>query len=234
MIFLGYYYFYGIDPLYLYLVFPAIILAIFAQIKVKTTFSKYSAKPSNYSGAAAAEMVLHSNGIYNVKIERVAGSLTDHFDPKTNVIRLSQSVYDSKSVAAVGVAAHEAGHAVQYAKSYFPIKMRTAIFPICNLGSSLSMPLLLIGLLFNIPFLMSLGIVFFAVALTFQLVTLPVELNASNRALAAIKQSNILTEKSEINGVRKVLSAAAMTYIAAFLVSLTQLLRLLIISNRRR
>ncbi len=230
---MGYYY-YGIDPLYLYLVLPAIILSLFAQIKVKSTFSKYSKHLCNYSGADAARRVLEANGVYDVKIERVSGSLTDHYDPKTNVIRLSDSVYDATSISAVGVAAHEAGHAVQYAKSYSPIKIRTAIYPICNFGSQLSMPLLLIGLLFNYSFLMNLGIIFFAVALVFQLVTLPVEFNASSRALTAIRDSSILLDDSEIKGARKVLSAAALTYIAAFLVSLTQLLRFLIIANRRR
>lgn len=228
------YYFYGIDPLYLYLVLPAIVLSLFAQIKVKSTFSKYSRQPCNYSGADAAKRVLEANGVFDVKIERVSGNLTDHYDPKTNVIRLSDSVYDATSISAVGVAAHEAGHAVQYAKSYSPIKIRTAIYPICNIGSQLSMPLLLIGLLFNFDFLMNLGIIFFGVALVFQLITLPVEFNASSRALGALKDSSILLDDSEIKGARKVLSAAALTYIAAFLVSLTQLLRFLIITNRRR
>ncbi|MBQ4120100.1 MAG: zinc metallopeptidase [Clostridia bacterium] len=228
------YYFYGIDPLYLYLVLPAILLSLIAQIRVKSTFSKYSQYLCNYSGADAAKRVLEANGVYDVKIERVSGSLTDHYDPKTNVIRLSDTVYDARNISAVGVAAHEAGHAVQYANSYSPIKWRTAIYPICNIGSQLSMPLLLMGLIFNFTFLMNLGIIFFAVALVFQLVTLPVEFNASSRALAAIRDSNILPDDSEIKGARKVLSAAALTYIAAFLVSLTQLLRFLIIANRRR
>ena len=201
---------------------------------VKSTFSKYSQYLCNYSGAEAAKRVLEANGVYDVKIERVSGNLTDHYDPKTNIIRLSDTVYDARNISAVGVAAHEAGHAVQYAKGYSPIKIRTAIYPICNIGSQLSMPLLLIGLLFNFSFLMNLGIIFFGVALVFQLVTLPVEFNASSRALSAIKDSNILLDYSEVKGARKVLSAAALTYIAAFLVSLTQLLRFLIIANRRR
>ena len=224
-----YRYFYGIDLLYLYLVFPAIILAMIASFKVKSTFSKYSKERSLYTGAEAAIRVLESNGVYNVKIERVSGHLTDHFDPKTNVIRLSSSVYDSYSIAAVGVASHEAGHAVQYAQSYAPIKVRSAIFPICNLGSALSFPLLLIGLFFNFTFLMTLG-----VTLLFQLVTLPVEFNASKRAMQAIRENNILLDDNQIKGARNVLTAAAMTYITSFLVSLTQFLRLLIITNRRR
>lgn len=229
-----YRYFYGIDPLYLYLVFPAIILAMIASFKVKSTFSKYSKERSLYTGAEAARRVLESNGVYNVRIERVSGHLTDHFDPKTNVIRLSSSVYDSYSISAVGVAAHEAGHAVQYAQSYAPIKVRSAIFPICNLGSALSFPLLLIGLFFNFTFLMTLGVVFFGVTLLFQLVTLPVEFNASKRAMQAIRENNILLDDNQIRGARNVLTAAAMTYITSFLVSLTQFLRLLIITNRRR
>jgi Zn-dependent membrane protease YugP len=227
-------YYYGIDPLYLYLVLPAILLSMFASIKVKTTFSKYSKERSLYTGAEAARRVLEANGVYNVKIERVSGHLTDHFDPKTNVIRLSSSVYDSASIAAVGVAAHEAGHAVQYAQSYAPIKVRSAIFPVCNIGSTLSLPLILIGLLFNFPILMTLGVAFFGVTLLFQLVTLPVEFNASARAMTAIKENGILLDDSQISGARKVLTAAAMTYITSFLVSLTQFLRLLILTNRRR
>lgn len=228
------YFYYGIDPLYLYLVLPAIVLSLVAQIKVKSTFSKYSKSYCNYTGADAAKRVLEQNGVYDVKIERVGGNLTDHYDPKTNIIRLSDAVYDATSISAVGVAAHEAGHAVQYATNYSPIKIRTAIYPVCNIGSQLSMPLLLIGLLFNYTFLMNLGIIFFGVALVFQLVTLPVEFNASRRAIEAIRDSNILLDDSEIKGARKVLSAAALTYIASFLVSLTQLLRFLIIANRRR
>jgi Zn-dependent membrane protease YugP len=226
-------YYYGIDPLYLYLVLPAIILSLFASIKVKSTFSKYSKISASLSGADAARRVLEANGVYDVRIERVSGHLTDHYDPKTNVIRLSQSVYDSYSISAVGVAAHEAGHAVQYAKDYSPIKVRAAIFPICSIGSKLSLPLLLIGLMFNFSILMTLGVIFFGAALIFQLATLPVEFNASSRALGAIKDCGLLDYEQAI-GARKVLSAAAMTYIAAFLVSLTQFLRLLIITNRRR
>ena len=228
---LGYYY--GIDPLYLYLVLPAIILSLFASIKVKSTFSKYSNISASLSGADAARRVLEANGVSGVKIERVRGHLTDHFDPKTNVIRLSESVYDSYSISAVGVAAHEAGHAVQYAKGYTPIKVRTAIFPVCNIGSTLALPLLLIGLMFNFSYLMTLGVIFFGATLIFQLATLPVEFNASSRALNAIEGCGLLDYEQAI-GARKVLSAAAMTYIAAFLVSLTQFLRLLIITNRRR
>lgn len=227
-------YYYGIDPLYLYLVLPAIVLSLIASIRVKTTFSKYSNFHCGYSGAEAARKVLEANGVYGVAVERVRGHLTDHFDPKTNIIRLSESVYDSCSISAVGVAAHEAGHAVQYAKGYKPIKIRSKIYPLCNLGSQLSFPLIFIGLIFNFSFLLDLGVIFFTVALLFQLITLPVEFNASNRALKAVKDCGILTDSKQIKGANKVLSAAAMTYVTSFLVSLTQLLRLLIISNNRR
>ena len=226
-------YYYGFDPLYLYLVLPAILLSLIASMRVKTTFSKYSGIPAAFNGADAARKVLESNGVTGVRIERVSGNLTDHFDPKTNVIRLSDSVYGSYSISAVGVAAHEAGHAVQDEVGYTPIKIRSAIFPVSSLGSRLSLPLLLIGLLFNFTFLMNLGVIFFGAALIFQLVTLPVEFNASARALGAIKVGGLLDEK-QISGAKKVLTAAAMTYITSFLVSLTQFLRLLALTNRRR
>ncbi len=226
-------FYYGLDYLYLVLVLPAIIFMLFTQMKVKTTFSKYSHHPCNLNGADAARRVLEANGVFGVKIERVSGNLTDHYDPKTNVIRLSDSVYNSFTVAAVGVAAHEAGHAVQYAKAYGPIKMRTVIYPICNIGSRLAMPLVLLGFLFNFYYLIDIGIIFFALALLFQLITLPVEFNASKRAIIAIRSNGIL-EPQAVGGAKKVLTAAAMTYIASFLVSLAQLLRLLAIANRRR
>jgi len=227
-------YYYGFDLYYLYLVLPAILLSLFAQIKVKSSFSKYSGRYCQLTGAQAAEAVLSLNGVYGVRIEPVAGDLTDHFDPRTNVIRLSESVYSANTIAAVGVAAHEAGHAVQHAKGYAPIKIRGAILPICNIGSHLSIPLIIIGMFANFSFLIDLGIIFFAVALLFQLVTLPVEFNASRRALSAIKQQNLLTMPSDYKGAKSVLTAAALTYVAAFLVSLMQLIRLIAISNRRR
>lgn len=226
-------FYYGLDYLYLVLVLPAIVFMLIAQIGVKSTFSKYSKHFCNISGAEAARRVLEANGVLDVKIERVSGNLTDHFDPRTNVIRLSDAVYDDCTVSAVGVAAHEAGHAVQYAQSYGPIKFRTAIYPVCNLGSRLAMPLVLFGLLFNFYFLIDVGIIFFVIALLFQLITLPVEFNASKRAINSIRDFGIL-QPDEVSGARKVLTAAAMTYIAAFLVSLAQLLRLLAIANRRR
>ena len=227
-------YYYGFDSLYLYLVVPAIIIALWSQIKVKTTFSKYSAYRTDISGADAARRVLELNGVHGVKIERVSGNLTDHYDPRSNTIRLSQSVCDSYSISAVGVAAHEAGHAVQYAKGYFPIKLRSVILPVCNLGSQLSLPLLIIGLIFNFYFLVKLGVLFFCGALIFQLITLPVEFNASRRAITSLENGSILLTDNDIKYTKKVPSAAAMTYIAAALVSLAQLIRLIAITNKRR
>ena len=198
-------------------------------------FKKYSSQLSrrHLTGAQAAENVLHSHGIHNVRIERVHGNLTDHFDPKANVIRLSDSVYNSTSTAAIGVACHEAGHAVQYAKSYGPIKLRAAIIPITNIGSKLAMPLILIGVLFSILgeinyTLVYAGILCFSLSLVFQLITLPVEFDASRRALAAIREGDLLTPE-EFKGAKKTLTAAAMTYVAAVAVAAAQLLRLLII-----
>lgn len=227
-------YYYGFDSLYLYLVVPAIIIAIWSQIKVKTTFSKYSAYRTDINGADAARRVLELNGVYGVKIERVSGKLTDHYDPRTNTIRLSESVCNSFSISAVGVAAHEAGHAVQYAKGYFPIKLRSVILPVCNLGSQLSLPLLIIGLIFNFYFLVKLGVIFFCGAFIFQLITLPVEFNASRRAVNALRDGGILLTDNDIKYTRRVLSAAAMTYVAAALVSLAQLIRLIAITGRKR
>ena len=178
--------------------------------------------------------MLELNGVGGVRIERVSGNLTDHYDPRSNTIRLSDNVYDSYSISAVGVAAHEAGHAVQYAKGYSPIKIRSFILPVCQIGSQLSMPLLIVGLIFNFYFLVKLGVIFFFAAFLFQLITLPVEFNASGRAIKCIRENGILTDRDDITGVKRVLSAAAMTYVAALLVSLTQLIRLLAITGRRK
>lgn len=222
------------------IVLPCTFLSIWASTHVKSTFRKYSAQMSvrGVTGAQAARRVLESNGVYDVQIERVAGELTDHYDPKSNVIRLSESVYDSISTAAIGVACHEAGHAVQYAQSYAPIKLRAAIIPITNIGSRLSMPLILLGLVLSAfaegsYYLVYAGIACFALSLVFQLVTLPVEFNASRRALSSIEDSNLLTQEEQ-KGARKTLSAAAMTYLAATIVALAQLLRLVLIFGRRR
>ena len=235
---LGFYY--GFDLTYLVLVLPCVILAMIASANVNSTFKRYSKEYSTrrISGAQAAQRVLSANGVSGVRIEQVSGNLTDHYDPKTNVIRLSDSVYDSTSVAAIGVACHEAGHAVQYAQHYAPIKLRAAIIPITNIGSKLAMPLILLGLLFSFGENFSYGFVYagiacFGLSLVFQLVTLPVEFNASRRAMQAIQYGELLTEEEQ-RGARKTLTAAAMTYVAATAVALAQLVRLLAIFGGRR
>ena len=228
------------DWTYVVLVMPFVLLSLWASSSVNSTFKKYSQQHSRrgITGAQAAERVLRSNGVTGVRIERVSGNLTDHYDPRTNVIRLSDGVYGSTSTAAIGVACHEAGHAVQYAQSYGPIKLRAAIIPITNIGSKLAMPLILIGVLLaafeNLSFgFVYLGIACFGLSLVFQLITLPVEFNASRRALAAIESGELLTEEEQ-RGARKTLTAAAMTYVAATAVSLAQLLRLILIFGGRR
>ena len=233
-----YSYGYGYDSanlVYLILLVPVLLLSLYAQAAVSGNFSRYS-KVTNrrgLTGAQAAAGVLRAHGITDVGIARCSGKLTDHYDPRNNTIFLSDSVYDAATVAAVGVAAHEAGHAVQYSKGYVPIKVRSVILPVCNLGSQLSMPLLIIGLIFDFYFLVKLGVIFFCVALLFQLLTLPIEFNASHRALVTLDFSGLIRE-DETKAVRRVLSAAAMTYVAALLVSLTQLIRLLAITKRNR
>lgn len=235
-------YYYGFDWTYVYLVLPCLILSLWASARVNSTFKRYSRQFSSrgITGADTAQRVLRANGIGNVRIERIGGNLTDHYDPTTNVIRLSDDVYGSTSTAAIGVACHEAGHAVQYAQGYAPIKLRAAIIPVTNFGSKLAMPLILLGILFSSlgntsDFFINLGIACFGLSVLFQLVTLPVEFNASHRALAAIEQNGILTD-DELAGARKTLSAAAMTYVAATATALAQLLRLLVLfgNNRRR
>ena len=221
--------YYGIDIYYIILVLPAIIFSMWAQSRVTSTFNRYS-KERTYSGMTgyeAARRILAANGLYHVNVERVSGNLTDHYDPKTNVIRLSDSVFGSNSVAAVGVAAHEAGHAVQYAQQYAPIKLRTAIIPVTNIGSTLSVPMVLVGFLMGMQPLVNFGLILFATVAVFQLVTLPVEFNASRRAVEALELGGTMAEE-ELRGVKKVLSAAAMTYVAALAVSVANLLRLVL------
>jgi Zn-dependent membrane protease YugP len=232
-----YFYF---DWTYMVLVLPCIILSLWASSNVKSTFNRYSKQYSSrrITGAEAANRVLSANGVTGVRIERVSGNLTDHYDPKTNVIRLSDSVYDSTSTAAIGVACHEAGHAVQYAKSYGPIRLRAAVIPVTNFGSRIAMPLILLGVLLSAFMeasytLVYLGIACFGLSLVFQLITLPVEFNASRRAMQAIERVNILTDEEQ-KGARKTLTAAALTYVAATAVALSQLLRLLVIFGGRR
>ena len=229
------YYYYGFDWTYLVLVLPCVILSLLASAGVKSTFNRYSKVFSlrRITGAQAAQRVLSANGVSGVCIERISGDLTDHYDPKSNVIRLSDSVYDSPSVAAIGVACHEAGHAVQYAQNYAPIKLRAAIIPVTNFGSKLAMPLILLGILLNFMgnfsySLVYIGIACFGLSLVFQLITLPVEFNASRRAMQAIEDGDLLTQEEQ-RGAKKTLQAAAMTYVAATAVALAQLLRLIVI-----
>ena len=233
-----------IDMSYVILVLPFVIFSLICSARVNSTFQRFSKQHSirRITGAQAAQRVLSANGVSGVKIERVSGNLTDHFDPRSNVIRLSDDVYNSTSTAAIGVACHEAGHAVQYAQSYGPIKLRAAIIPVTSIGSKLAMPLILLGVVLSVFSEYSYGLVYvgiacFALSLIFQLVTLPVEFNASNRALRAIEDGNILTEEEQ-KGAKKVLRAAAMTYVAATAVALMQLLRLIMIfgggGGRRR
>lgn len=236
-------YYYGIDASYLLLVLPCILLSLWASANVNSTFKKYSQQFSSrrITGADAALRVLRAHGVTDVRIEQVQGNLTDHYDPRANVIRLSQGVYGNTSTAAIGVACHEAGHAVQYAQGYTPIKLRSAIIPVTNLGSRLAMPLILIGILFSAmgnlsDTLVTLGIACFGLSLVFQLITLPVEFDASRRALRAIEEGQLLTQE-EYQGAKKTLTAAALTYVAATAVALSQLIRLISIfggSHRRR
>ena len=234
------YSYYGYNSTGLLPVLICAIFALWASHNVNSTFKKYAQQHSRrgLTGAQAAQRVLSANGVTGVRIERVSGSLTDHFDPRTNVIRLSDSVYASTSTAAIGVACHEAGHAVQYAKQYAPIKLRAAIIPLTNFGTKIAWPLMLLGVLlssmsyafYNLVYV---GIACFSLSLVFQLITLPVEFNASRRAVSAIEEGGILYE-DELAGAKKTLRAAALTYVAAAATSLVQLLRLIAIFGRRR
>ena len=230
-------YFWGYDITYFIFMIPCLILSLYCSAKVNSTFNKYSkvANKRGITGAQAAHQVLTANGVTGVRIEPVSGKLTDHFDPRTNTIRLSEAVYNNTSVAAVGVAAHEAGHAVQHAQDYMPNKIRSAIVPVANIGSKLSWVLIFIGFLLPVQynFVITLGIIFFSLSVLFTLVTLPVEFNASKRALATIRGTNLLYD-DECTGAKKTLSAAAMTYVAAAATAIAQLLRLVLLANRRR
>ncbi len=228
-------YYYLSNYYYVILVLPVMIFSMIASARVNSSFKKYSKVMSarRITGAQAAFEILRYYGITNVQIERVSGNLTDHYDPRTNVIRLSDSVYNSTSVAAIGVACHEAGHAAQYAQSYVPIKIRNFILPVANLGSKLGFPLAILGFFLGFEPLAMFGVIFFAFAVVFQLVTLPVEFNASKRALSVIGEVDLLGEE-EKNGAKKVLTAAAMTYVAALAVSVANLFRLILMVNRRK
>ena len=236
-------FFYYVDWTYIILVLPAMIFSIWASIKVNSTFDKYSKVKSAYgvTGARAARRLLDENGLQHVKIERISGKLTDHFDPRDNVIRLSASTHDNTSPAAIGVAMHEAGHAIQHAQQYAPIKLRQAIIPMTSIGSKLAIPLIIIGTILSAFSAQSelgmycaiAGVVLFGFCVLFQLVTLPVEFNASRRALAVIEDTELL-DSEETSKAKKVLSAAAMTYVASLFVSLANLLRFILLFGRRR
>lgn len=226
--------FYYIDYWYLILVVPALLVSVWAQIKVKSTFNKYSRMgvSCGMTGAAASRLIQQAYGI-NTGLEAVAGELSDHFDPRCNTIRLSSAVYGQASVAAVGVAAHETGHALQHAQGYAPVKLRTAMVPVTNFASGLSPVLVILGIALSMEPLAYLGVALFSLATLFQLVTLPVEFNASRRAVIALERSGYFSP-DEIKGVKKVLTAAALTYVAALFVSLMNLLRLaLLVSGNR-
>jgi len=221
------------DPTF-FLLIPALILAGWAQLKVKGTYDRYSRIPARNGLTAkdVARRILDANGLRNIPVERIAGSLTDHYDPKAKTLRLSETVYSSPSIAAIGVAAHEAGHALQDAESYAPLKLRNSIVPVVNLGSGLAFPLFFIGFLFGTPLLMDVGILFFLGVLLFHLVTLPVEYNASGRALRILDNTGILAA-DEMKGARAVLNAAALTYVAATVMAAFQLVRLLMLRGMR-
>ena len=234
---MGYYYGYGMDWTYLLVIIGAVISMI-ASSRVNSEFRKYSrvASRSGLTGAQAAMELLHSQGIYDVSVQHIAGNLTDHFDPRNKTVSLSDPVYNSTSLAAIGVAAHECGHAMQHDKGYAPLVIRSALVPVANIGSTLSWPLIIIGLLIGgsaSSFLINLGIIFFMGALLFQIVTLPVEFDASARALRLLESTGMMAQ-DEVSGSRKVLKAAALTYVAAVAASILQLLRLIAIANRRR
>ncbi len=226
-------YFYGIDITYIIFVMPALIFAMYAQSKVNTTFNKYRTVNNRrgYTGAEIARRILDMNGLSNVIVERVSGNLTDHFDPKANVVRLSDATYSSTSVAAIGVAAHEVGHAVQYAEGYGPIKVRNAIVPVVQIASYAAWPLAIFGILLSFSGLANFGVILFGLVVLFQLITLPVEFNASNRAIKTLGDNAIL-DGEELSASKKVLSAAAMTYVASAAVAIANLLRLLALVGR--
>jgi len=226
-----------IDQYYLLLVVPTLLLSLWAQFKVKSTFAKYSKIPSRkgISGQDSAALLLKANNIRDVQIESVAGALTDHYDPSAKKVRLSQPVFSENSIAAIGVAAHEAGHAIQHATGYGPLVLRSTLVPVANIGSRLGPFIAIAGLFFHefMPMLFPIGILLFGAAVLFYLVTLPVEFDASARAMAILRKNNVLTQE-ELVGVRKVLTAAAMTYVASALTAVMSLVRLILLSRSRR
>ncbi len=219
----------------IFILIPAIMLTLYAQYKVKTTYSKYSKilAKNGLSGKETAEELLLRNNLSNIKIEPIEGRLSDHYDPRQKKLSLSKEIYYGKSIAAQGIVAHEVGHALQDAKKYFPLSLRSNLVPVTNIGSSMAVPLFLIGFIFSFPALMNIGIIAFSLAVIFQLVTLPVELDASKRAANLLIGANIVSDTEEINSVKKVLNAAALTYVAAASMAVFQLLRLIMLKNRR-
>jgi uncharacterized protein len=217
------------------LIIPVLILAIYAQVKVSGAYKKYSKIPNavGMTGAEVARVILDRNGLKDVIIQPIQGNLTDNYNPRDLSLNLSEGVYNSRSVAAIAVAAHESGHAIQHAVGYSPIRARNSIFPMANISSTLAFPLFIAGLIFTIPALMDVGIILFAGALLFHVVTLPVEYNASSRALAQLRDK-IIIDPEELNGAKAMLSAAALTYVAATLMALMQLIRLILLRNARR
>lgn len=222
------------DRYYFLLIVPAMLIALWAQMRVNGAFDRYSRVFSRrgITAAQVARYILDQNGLYNVQVERVPGRLTDHYDPRTNVVRLSDDVYSSTSIASIGVAAHEVGHAVQHSVDYTPLVVRSAIIPITNIGSRLSIPLILLGVIFSAQPLVEIGIIAFSLMVLFQLITLPVEFNASSRAIKTLEADGYLYE-DEITGAKQVLSAAALTYVAALITAVAQLLRLILLFGRR-
>lgn len=225
---------YFMDIEYLVLVLPAILISVWASARVKSTFHKYDQVKNarGLTGSEVARMILDYHGLNGVAVVETPGELTDHYDPKANVVRLSKATYNATSVSAIGVAAHETGHVLQYADSYFPIKIRMGILPVCQIASTMTMPLVLAGFILGMGQLVTFGIIAFAVATLFQVITLPVEFNASSRAMTILEEAHIL-EGTELDGAAATLRAAALTYLAALLVSLMNLLRLVLLNNRR-
>ncbi|MGL4987223.1 MAG: zinc metallopeptidase [Treponemataceae bacterium] len=223
------------DSYYLLLVVPTIIFSMVAQFKVKSTFAHFSKKMSrrNITGFDAAQALLKANNIHDVKVESIAGSLTDHYDPSSKILRLSQDVYAKTSIAAIGVAAHETGHAIQHAKNYAPLGLRSTLVPLANIGSSFGPTLVIAGLIFSWSTLINTGILLFSAAVLFYFITLPVEFDASRRAVAILRDNATLTDE-ELQGVEKVLGAAAMTYVASAIVAIANLLRLILLAKDRR
>ena len=225
--------FYFDSTFFIYII-PALLFGLYAQMKIQSTYGRYSQIYSSrgMTGQQVARYILDSNGLYDIPVQSIGGNLTDHYDPRSKQIRLSNGVYNSSSIAAIGVAAHECGHAIQHAQGYAPLKIRNAIIPITNIGSQAAVPIILIGLFLNSDTLITIGIIGYALMAIFQLVTLPVEFNASSRALAIIDSGNLLTTE-EHKGAKKVLRAAAMTYVAALVSALAQLMRMLALTGRR-